>query len=255
MAKRKSVDVLEEEWTVEENNEKEEKTNETILVDTNSTPRMGSPEWSDYVMSHFTPEELDNGYPKVDGLRRVAQNLLGEIVFSGIQQIFPSSESSTIGRVTVVYAIEFAWSYGVELRHRDLSAFDYPLKRFSDVSDAWSGNAEYKYAVHTASLAATKAEARVLRKALQLRTIAAEEMNTTKLSDIPDSDNEGISEKQYAVVQSKCDQLSIDMLKLAVSIGLANNPLKWTKGDGAKLISKINKIQTEEEKISEDVKK
>jgi hypothetical protein len=254
MAKKKAVEEAVEEWTIEV--EDENSVSDTVdYVDAELSPKFGSPEWSDYVMSQFTPEELDNGYPKVDGLRRVAQNLLGEIVFSGIQQVFPAADGSSIGRVTVVYAIEFAWSLGVELRHRDITSFDYPLKRFSDVADAWSGNAEYKYAVHTASLAATKAEARVLRKALQIRTIAAEEMSTGNVSDVPSGDNENISEKQYAVVQSKCDQLGIDMIKLAVSIGLENNPLKWTKGDGTKLISKINKIQTEAEPIEDSVKK
>ena len=57
-------------------------------------PAMTDPEWNDYVMSMFTDKEMYNGNPLVNGLRRVAEVVLGPIVYSGPTQVFPLSETT-----------------------------------------------------------------------------------------------------------------------------------------------------------------
>ncbi len=47
---------------------------------------------------------------------------------------------------------------------------------FSDVADCWEGNTDDAFCVFNTATAATRAEGRALRKALRLRTVAAEEM-------------------------------------------------------------------------------
>lgn len=221
-------------------------------------PTMEEPEWHDYVMSNFSESELVNDCPTVAGLRRVAQKLLGEIVFSGPIQVFaPNSASGTIDRATIVYKIDFAWKYGVSFSNITLDRFSFPTKTFIEVSDVWSGNAEYKYAVHTTSLASTRAEGRALRKALQLRTVAAEELSTNAVADLP-TDNEGMTNNQRMIIEAKCGDMGVDLVKLAAHIGLASNSISWTKADAAKIMAKINSWQTDisgNNPIPEEVKK
>ena len=60
--------------------EKEEDTKETEQDMT--MPAYGSEDWHDYVMSKFHDSEMYNGNPLTVGLRRVAEQLLGDILVS-----------------------------------------------------------------------------------------------------------------------------------------------------------------------------
>ena len=54
------------------------------------TPLMTSPDWNDYVLELFQDKELIDGNPLVAGLRRVAELVLGPIVYSGPSPGLPS---------------------------------------------------------------------------------------------------------------------------------------------------------------------
>ena len=58
-------------------------------------PSMTDPKWNDYVMSMFTEKEMYNGNPLVNGLRRVAEVVLGPIVYSGPTPVFPPPVQSS----------------------------------------------------------------------------------------------------------------------------------------------------------------
>lgn len=120
-------------------------------------PSCTDPEWHDYVMGHFENNEQIEGRPLVAGLRRVAELLIGRITFSGPTQIFPPQNDRTI-RSTVVWTTTF----------EDGSSF-------SDVADVWEGNTDDAFCAFSTATAATRAEARSLRKALRIRGVAAEE--------------------------------------------------------------------------------
>ena len=56
-------------------------------------PNMLSPEWHEYAMTLFTEDEMMNGHPLVTGLRRVAELVLGPMVFSGPTWVKPTELS------------------------------------------------------------------------------------------------------------------------------------------------------------------
>lgn len=170
-----------------------------------TVPERTSVEWNDYVMGFFTDQELIDGNPLVAGLRRVAELLIGEIVSSKPTQIhFQEDPMSPIGRVTVMYEVIF--------KNGDKE------KVYADVADVWKGNTDDMFAVHAPATASTKAEARALRKALQIRAVAAEELTSKDvhkyLSDTePTQHSTRIDKNQVTLIDTQCKKMDIDVIK------------------------------------------
>lgn len=171
-------------------------------------PLITDPEWHNYVMSQFTEEELNDGRPNVDGLRRVAQLLIGRIIYSAPTTLqLPMKENSY--RSTVEHKIVFHGHDG----------WDYT---FVDVSDVSMYNTPREYANHAPATAATKAESRALRKALNLRKIISDEENNFgdevdgSLLDVMNLDwnpDTKISETQKTGIQTLCKRLNVNVYK------------------------------------------
>lgn len=150
-------------------------------------------EWPKYVMEHFDESELDRGYPKVDGLRRIVELLMGRIVESCCRVV--QAPSNTCG-ATAEYEIVLETAEGV--------------KRYSDAADAGSYNISGDdFAKFPVAIAVTRAEARVLRKILRLKTVAAEE-----LSEAPVVEVAKINDTQLNVIDKLCAFQGINVLKL-----------------------------------------
>lgn len=202
-------------------------------------PEYGSAQWDSYVMSLFTPEELIDGKPRCVGLRRVARLLLGDPIFSGPIHVSPATDPDGPGRATVVYQMQFKWHDGT-------------IHTFGDVADVWHGNTDDMFAAHPAACASTKAEARVLRKALLINTVSAEELTVKDTAAIVKrsvkveaptngemQEDDKMSAAQLNLINNKCRQLNIDVLALAED----SNPSEWKKKFASTIITKINSIQ------------
>ena len=165
-----------------------------------SRPSMFSDEWNPYVMAHFHTNELIDGNPICAGLRRVAELLLGDIIESGPEQVFPATDGMAPDRATVVFKVVFDWMNSGQQRV------------FKEVADVWHGNTDDLFCAHPVATASTRAEGRALRKALKLRCLAAEELAKKDIVNIvqesvkqvPTSGdyqlNAGISSQQIAFV-------------------------------------------------------
>lgn len=173
-------------------------------------PDMADPEWDAYVMAQFVPEELVNGKPRVTGLRRVVRKLLGPI---------RSTES------TVVAAPEYSreryediggWSPAIVettlhlFWRRNLDEDDHPHEAiFSDVAEVWRDTCpDPNFHRFMVSCAATRSEARALRKALQLRTCSADEM-----VEPVQAGEKGIDDLQVRWINSACRDNDINVKK------------------------------------------
>ena len=170
-------------------------------------PDYNSTEWSDYVMTKFDKSELIDGNPICAGLRRVAELMLGTIIESGPEQVFPSTDPSKPGRATVLYKVVFDWmNTGY-------------IKTYKEVADVWHGNTDDLFCAHPVATASTRAEGRALRKALKIRALAAEELAKKDIVGIVQATTadwnpeDTISNQQVTFINNKCKQLDIDVRK------------------------------------------
>ena len=217
-------------------------------------PSMFSDEWNEYVMAHFHTNELIDGNPICAGLRRVAELLLGDIVESGPEKVFPATDGLAPDRATVVFKVVFDWMNTGQQRV------------FKEVADVWHGNTDDLFCAHPVATASTRAEGRALRKALKLRCLAAEELAKKDIVNIvqesvkqvPTSGdyqlNAGISSQQIAFVDQKCNQLDIDVMAfINMGNGKYNDISNVTKDNAKKMIKVLNNYQNGEE-IPESIK-
>lgn len=218
---------------------------DVIMAD---APSMLSPEWHDYAMTLFHPSELVDGHPLVAGLRRVAEFVLGQIVFSGPTQVFPVQREDHHGRATVVFSVEFA--NGI---------------RYSEVADSWEGNTDDMFCAFAVAIASTRAEARALRKALKIKGVAAEELtkkdtakivreisSTKSASEGEYDDQSRMSDSQYNFIDVKCKQLNVNGEKLFTSFGVDSGK-KISKKVASDIIDKLNDFQRDKSSIPQDL--
>lgn len=219
-------------------------------------PQIGSNDWQDYVMSILQKDEYDekNGkkFPKVNGLRRVAQLLLGPIVNSGPVTVFPATGSKDMA--TVVYSLSILWTYGLRLggwfTEGDLANTNYSVRTFSEVADSSSDNTPEPFSLHPSATASSRAEGRALRKALQLNTVTAEEMSfmdvpKAKTMDSSDMAKELSTDSQHVLINSMCSRMNIDVNKLLKYSGVSQDLSAVTRREAADIIVSLNKYQSD----------
>ena len=197
--------------------------------------------WHNYVMSLFGEDECvkdpksDKKVPKVDGLRRVARELIGQIVES-LPAIHNCPRSDEDRSATVSYTIKFENGYV-----------------FGGAADCSPANITGVYGNHPVAIAETRAEARALRKALGLRNVvAAEELDLSKKDEwLP----ECISDMQLIVLDKKCKEDNIDVLKF-INQGTTKyeNYRTISREIASQMVEQVNKYTRGEETIPEEIK-
>ncbi len=209
-----------------------------------------SPAWNDYVLSHFVDEELFDGNPTVDGLRRVTEVLIGHIVgvATSIQQV-PTPDN--LFRATAV----------VEVAIEDKATG--AIRAFSGAADAYEDNLQKNVAKYPVAMAETRAEGRALRKALRLRNVSAEEVSANESRD-----NKGevliepLNPNQISMIDmlARNDKrgLNINVTKLLeklVKDGVLvyNSVKELSKEDGQKIIKALSAYQSAFPSIPSDL--
>lgn len=216
-------------------------------------PSYISPEWHDYIMGLFTNEEKDDkGNPRVDGLRRVAELALGEIVSSRPVQSSVNGETAF-----VTWELQIFWRPGIEVTV-DLNTDYIPVRTFGACASAYFEHTKSPYNKHLGSIADTKAEAKCLRRALRLRNCSAEELDEVpydeRVTDGSFKETEPMSEIQKVQINVMCHKLGIDAAKLWKSTGWKEGD-DYLKGVASNLLAQLNSYQGgNKQEIPEDVK-
>jgi len=217
---------------------------EENLANEEERPSMFSDDWTGYVMAHFKSNEMIDGNPICAGLRRVAELLLGDIIESGPEQVFPATDNNGPGRATVLFKVVFDWMNEGNFR------------TFKEVADVWHGNTDDLFCAHPVATASTRAEGRALRKALKLRCLAAEELAKKDIVGIvqkavkqePTSgeyeSSKKISSQQVHFIDNRCNQLDIDVIAF-INIGEGDYPNinNVNKDSAKKMIKVLNNYQ------------
>jgi hypothetical protein len=159
--------------------------NETDIETEEIVPDSSSPEWNTYVLGLFRENELFEKNPKVNGLRRVVELLVGKIISSrAIVYQTPDPQFATRTTATVAHEIQVLDSDGQVLT-------------YTEVSDAARFNTDDEYSLHLSAIASTRAEARALRKLLKIDAVAAEELTRKTVDDIPLDDMKKEDEEDF----------------------------------------------------------
>jgi hypothetical protein len=212
-------------------------------------PNYTDPEWEDYVMSHFTDSELSNGCPRVHGLRRVTEKLLGEIITSGPVNV-NSIEDGRTGKAVVIFSVIIAWMKdGVEFTE---GGSKIPTREFRATASSWCNNTDDMFAVYPEAIAETRAEARALRRALRLSKVSADEITNkdtaliaTEEIDRMTPSGESITDQQKSLIIKLCERNQINVNKF-----INNGSKKYSSIDdisretAGKMLQRLNDYQT-----------
>lgn len=204
-------------------------------------PLPTSPEWSDYVLEQFEPDEMMDGNPTVPGLRRVAQLLIGEI--SRVQFTVFERAVERVGSRYVAWAV-----VGCEITFERGNG----PKLIGDLASVTPDNTDPEFARYAVETASTRAEGRVLRKALNLRrVIAAEEATLVPIGFETESDGM-ISKQQINHIDTLCQRNNINVISYINSGQVQYKSVRdITEEKAVSMIRYLSELQRKQDTIPE----
>lgn len=196
---------------------------EKIAIDDKSTLILDR---TQRILNMFHDDELDNGNPKVEGLRRVAEEVVGDIREEGcdlIQAPSPENGMMACAKAWIVFRQEsLANQVSTDGRGGVDSIISKPiLRRYEALADAHPGNVTDDFSGYLVAVADTRAKGRCFRNALKLkRVVAAEEIGRPKSSDL-DNTNIKIDGQQIILIERLADRKNISITKLLTDMEIA----------------------------------
>lgn len=180
---------------------------EEVLPEELDTPTPSDPGWTQYVLGKFLDDEVDGKNPRVEGLRRVAGELVGELMEEGCDLISVPTEENRFR------ACAKAW--GVFLTP------DGRTKRFEALADAHSDNCFEDYATYLVAMADTRAKGRMYRNALCLkRVVSAEEVSKTMGSSVDVQKGGAIHTSQISMIRMISDRNDFNIGDVLNDLGI-----------------------------------
>jgi len=214
-----------------------------------NVPSMTDQGWTDYVMTHFSSGELKDGMPTCDGLRRVFRLLVGKIINVDMRVIkAPSMQDPyTTVHCQMVY-----------VPHCKKCRGTYSV---GDVFDVNPENTPWPYNKAPVASAATKAEARVLRKALGLTKVySSEEIQegieaVQSISDSVSDEDKPMADNAKTAIVTMSQRLGVDVNKLIGYMEFSEDKVidQLSYKESHQVISRLNLFSRGSENGGEDV--
>ncbi len=209
-------------------------------------PSISDPEWSDYVLSKFEYDEMVDGNPTVDGLRRITELLLGQVNSSSTEIVqVPTKENE--GRATAIHTVSVIMPNG-------------DMRTVSGSGDAWHKNTDMPYSKFPVAMAETRAEGRALRRLLQLKkVVAAEELSQNATEETEDDYKTYVNDNQINFIDIMCKSAGRGWDINVESLGKTSYPhytgiRELTHSQATKLIQELSHYQQNMETIPDSIK-
>lgn len=134
-------------------------------------PQPYDKEWADYLLRLLRPDELFDGRPTCDGLRRLVEQMIGPIAGREVLFLSPPTKDN---QFTTTVSLRLS----VLVQNKEYGYWNYTDRiEEEDVADAGMLNTDPPFDKYPSSLAVTRAEGRCLRRILKLKTATAEEVS------------------------------------------------------------------------------
>lgn len=170
-------------------------------------PTPNDPEWTQYVLGKFLEDEVDGQNPRVEGLRRVAGELVGELIEEGCDLVASPTTDNNFR------ACAKAWGIFLTPDGRE--------KRFEALADAHSENCFEDFATYLVAMADTRAKGRMFRNALCLRrVVAAEEISKTVAMSADIQKGGTIHTSQISLIRLMADRHNFTISKILDDLGI-----------------------------------
>ena len=193
-------------------------------------PKEHDPEWSEYLLDQLSDNELINGAPTVDGLRRITEKCFGEIIGSR-SEIIDTPTAQNNQRCTIKHSLTIA-KYG--------TAHSIVVDGCVDVL---YHKTPYPFKDHLIATADTRAEGKALRRALKIRVVTAEELQNEDEQEALSSD-ELVNDQQILAINQLCKRLDISVVPLVTGEYKKAKTIKELRNLEARLlISKLSEFQ------------
>ena len=207
-------------------------------------PPMDSPQWADYVLSQFRSDEMEQGNPTCDGLRRVTEYLIGPIVGRDVR-VHQAPNKENFGTATVVCSVKVLNNIPDHILYE-------MVMQEEDAADVNRYNTQKPFYLHPTATATTRAEARALRKILRLKkVVAAEELAGEDTDDFADAwkPSDPVQDEQINLLDIVCQRCDINVMEY-INSGerIYNSIYELDKNKAQSMIQHINKIQ--QDKVS-----
>jgi hypothetical protein len=216
------------------------------------------PQWTDHVLNELTNDEKiqdknnpKKEYPTTDGLRRLVERFIGQIVklTTNVHQT-PSPDNERRATVSVTISI--------------LSQMlEYPqLMEFSGAADVYVSNSPHPFFYHPVATAETKAEGRAYKRALKIKVSTYEEMggahdlpyeNTIEAAS-PET-NDLIKPEQVNFIDLICKRLDINVKRLVTHFYDYDQLKQLPYEDACALLTLLQDYQNDPKTIPKNMQK
>lgn len=184
------------------------------------TPKIGSSDWTSFVLSKLSPDELFNGCPTYEGLRRICYDLLGTITDVDIDPVQApnpqnGNHSCIVAKITIEHPINFNWLGDIAGR----------TIKYSQICDVFMGNGgKDTFAWRFSSATCwTRTKAALLRDAFRLKFVYTKE-EMSELSDSESGVDGYINSNQVDIMDMICSRLNVNAGKFIKGVWKKNKP-------------------------------
>ena len=218
----------------------EGETEEEILAQEDTEQKISphSPGWSEHVLDHLDDSELRDGNPTVDGLRRVTEEVFGDILGSS-SHIY--NHDTSRGVCTIKHTLQI---------RKHLTGDIISVDGCVDVNRS---NIPHPFNQHLVATADTRAEGKAIRRALKIRVVTAEEMQNSDEDDLLAAE-ENITDQQILAINQMCKRLDVNLEKaVKTNCATAKSVRSASNLQGRMLLTSLSEYQRNSSLIPEDL--